>query len=351
MRALLPFGLLVALIGGAAPAAARPLEVPANSGWQHAATGLVLRARLADLPRTSIEDNGTAELDVIVNFAAPDEATVVTLYLFRPALMSVPVWFDRSETAILMREEYRGPQPVGEPRAFTPPSSAVTSALRRVYLTGSDAHRTTGLAVLPLGEWLVAIRISSRDADPAALESKLDAVIGAIGWPADVADGAPASLVATCPEPLKYARRARLRQPTMTDALLSSALLGMIAEQADDENETDAPPTVFCRDAPGTVEYGVYRNAADRERESYVMALADAGRIVSLSPSLSVLVDGPKGYMLSFGDLDRTLIFPNFDKLASPDKALEAVTTTAPISSTTRGADGGSTITIGTDAE
>ncbi len=81
------------------------------------------------------------------------------------------------------------------------------------------------------------------------------------------------------------------------------------------------------------------------------MGLGDAGRIISLAPSLGALVDNRKGYMLSFADLDKTLIYPNFDKLASPEQALDAVNSASPISSTARGTDGDSTITIGTDSE
>jgi len=344
------FGALLALIGGAAQAEARTLDLPANAGWQHAATGLVLRSRLAGYQRTWIDDSGTAELDISANFEAPDRSTVVTLYLFRPALMSVPVWFDRSETQILLRDEFHGVQPAAEARAFAPPGSTVASALRRVYVTGLDAYRTTGLAMMPMGEWLVAVRISSHDADPAALEARLDAVIAAIGWPEGATDGVPASVVADCPEPLEYARRAKLQRPSMADALLGSALLGAAAQRADDATATESAPAVLCRDAPGKVEYGVYRDTAELKRQAYLMALGDAGRTISVAPSIGALVDGSKGYMLSLGDLDRTLIFPNFDKLAPPDKALETVTSTAPISSFVRGADGGSTINISTDA-
>ena len=350
-EAFAAFGLLLVPAGVPSPAEARSLDVPPSAGWQHAETGLVLRARFAGYQRTSIEDSGTAELDVIVNFAAPDESTVVTIYVFRPALMNVPVWFDRSETQILLRDDYRAARPVADARVFAPPSSTVASALRNTYVTGSEAHRTTGLAVMPMGEWLVKIRISSRDADPSGIEAGLDAVVAALGWPEGVADGPPASLVAACPEPLDYARRAKLQRPSMADALIGSALLGMIAERAEDKTGADAQPVVFCRDAPGKAEYGVYRNAADLKREFYLMALSDAGRTISLTPSIGALVNGTKGYMLSFGDLDRTLVYPNFDKLAAPDKALEAVTETPPISSSARGSDGGSTITISTDAK
>lgn len=350
LGSLVAFGALLSVASGPAQAESRALAVPATSGWQHAATGLVLRAKLAGLERRSLEDNGTAELDVAADFSTPDRSTVVTLYIFRPTLMSVPVWFDRSETQILLREEYRNPHPVTDARAFAPPSSNVASALRRTYATSSPAYPATGLAIVPIGEWLVAIRISSHDPDPAAIEIKLDEVIAAIGWPEGVEDGAPAALVASCPTPLKYSRRAKLQRPNMTDALLGAALSGIVAERAEAEPPADAQPVVFCRDVPGRAEYGVYRVASDLGRDAYLMAVADAGRTISVAPSLGALVSGTKGYMLSFSDLDRTLVYPNFDRLPAPDKVLEAVDSAAPISSTARDGDS-STITIGTDGE
>jgi hypothetical protein len=63
------------------------------------------------------------------------------------------------------------------------------------------------------------------------------------------------------------------------------------------------------------------------------------------------VLTGVKGYAVSFGDLDRTLVYPNFDKLASPDRVLEVVTGTSPVSSSARGEAGGNTITIGVGSE
>ncbi len=223
LRSPIPLAIVLAFAGVPARAELRSLEVPATAGWQHAETGLVLRSKLAGLPRTSLQDNGAAELDVIVNFAAPDKASIITVYLFRPALMSVPVWFDRSEAQILSRDVYGGAQPVGEARAFAPPSAQTASGLRRIYLTNAE-YKATGLAVMPLGEWLVAIRISARDADPVALEAKLDEAIGSLGWPKDVKSAAAAVPVAACSTPLTYAKRARLQKPTMVDGLIGAAL-------------------------------------------------------------------------------------------------------------------------------
>jgi hypothetical protein len=173
-------------------------SVPASSGWQHAATGLVLMPRLAGHQRTSLDDNGAAELDVIANFSAPDQSSVVTLYLFRPALMSVPVWFDRSETQILLRDEYRNR---GGGRG------ARVQCRRRRRLRAAAAHvpdrreSTQGHrpAIMPLGEWLVAIRISASDPIRRRSTGKLDQVIAALRWPADVERPPEAVPVAACP--------------------------------------------------------------------------------------------------------------------------------------------------------
>lgn len=345
------FGIAIGSVGSPANAQLRSLDLPENAGWQHAETGLVLLAQLAGYRRTSISDTGSAELDVIVEYSAPDQSTFVTLYLFRPALMSVPVWFDRSETQILLSEKYRSAKPSGEARAFAPPRSTVPSGLRNSYVTNSDAVGTTALAIMPMGEWLVKVRISSLDTNPAGINASIDTVIAAIGWPEGVEDAAPASLVADCDKPLKFARRAKLQRPSMTDALVGSLRSNVLSKAADDEAGADSLPVVFCRDAPGTAQYGVYRDAADRKRDSYLMAVVDSGRVISVAPGLGAILTGRKGYVLSFEDLDRTLIFPSFDRLATPDAALEAVNTIAPISVVARGPDGGSNIILGTDAE
>lgn len=333
---------LIAWLLLALPAAAQTeIQVPANAGWKHEATGTIFRSKLSGIPRTSIKDNSDTELDVSVHYGDAD--TTLTIFLFRPVLASVPIWFDRSETQIGLGDTFGGVSPLGDIRAFALPQGKTPGGMRRVYVPGKREIKSTGLAVLPLGEWLLKIRITSNSLDPAALDAKLDEVIQAIGWPAGAADPVAAAPVPACTSQLAYARKAKLRKPSMTDALLGATLLGVAADKA--EKGEKATPVDWCREGEANQRYGVYR--AKGSRDAYTLAMGDAGRTISVSPGIA-LDGGSGGYMLALGQLDRTLIYPSFDRLPAPDTAFQAVLNTAPISSSARG---GKDITIGVPAK
>ena len=310
--------------------AQRNLNVPATAGWKHAETGVILRASLAGLPRTAIADNSDAELDVFAQFGAP-EATAITVYIFRPALESAPIWFDRVETQILTRDIYGGATPQGMPIAFARPKSRTPSALRRAYVPGRGAYKSTAAAVIPIGEWLVAIRISSHDLDAALLDARLSDAIAGIGWPDGAAESPAAVPIAPCPAPLAYAKRAKLKKPDMGDALIGSVLASMASDPTAEKVETG--PITWCREGTATSEFGTYR--ANAATTSYVMAIGDAGTTLSVGGGFPLGKD--PGYMLTLGLLDRTLVYPSFNGLPRPEAAYQAVKTSQPISSTSRG--------------
>ena len=223
--AVLAAVLLVAL--GAAPALAqRELAVPAAAGWKHAETGVIVRSRVGGMQRTKITDSGNAERDIMVELHDGDGGTWATIYIFRPALQSVPIWFDRSDTQVQINELFGKPRPVDAPRAFAPPRASIASGLRRAYVPGSPRFKSTALAVMPLGEWLVAVRITSESIDPATLDARLSGIIDGIEWPQGVADAPAAVPVAACAAPLAYAKRARMKKPDMSDALMGAAMAG-----------------------------------------------------------------------------------------------------------------------------
>lgn len=320
--------VLVATMLLAMPAAAqRTLEVPATASWKHAETGLVLRPAIIGLARTEISDLTTAELDIAAQYGSVD-GVAVTLYLFRPALFSVPVWFDRAETQILQRDIFGNVAPQGEPRAFAPPGGTVESALRRAYKPDKPAFKSTALAVIPVGDWLMAIRISARDLDPATLDSRLSAVIEAVGWPKGIAEGPIATPIAACTNTLAYARKAKLLRPEMESSIFGALVAGVGANR-----RRDTAPTMLCRDGKGNLDYGVYRQPDSTD--SYMLAIQDAGRVVRVYPAIS-LQKANAGFSVSFDNLAKTMIYPNFNRLPAPEAAWKAVRTTAPVSSTSR---------------
>ncbi|MCW3847970.1 hypothetical protein OF829_12040 [Sphingomonas sp. LB-2] len=314
---------LIAMFGAAvAPAHAQTtIEVPANAGWKHGETGLILRSRITGIPRGMIVDNSASELDVMAQYESPDGQTYITVYIFRPALASVPVWFDRSETALLHRDIYGNIKPASDaPTAFAPPRGTVASGLRRIYAPGKG-FRSTGLAMMPLGKWLVAVRVSSNAVGTDGLDAKLSEVIAGIGWPEGVAEGPAAAPIAPCAQPLAYAKRARMRKPDMADGLMGSTMM-MID---DPKLGMPADPKVYCRDLPPQPAYGVYR--APDATNSYVMAVGDAGIAVRILPEF----DEKHGSMVIAGFLDHASVYPPFEALPHPDDVMQALRTTAPL--------------------
>lgn len=334
-------GIIAAIVGliAATPASAsRELPVPPDKGWEHAQTGLILTAKIAGLSRTSLTDLGDAELDMVAQFDDPGRDTEATIYLFRPALASVPVWFDRSVTVLSRRDIYGGVTPVAPPLAFSRPGSTAADSLREVFTPGAPAMHSTGVAVMPVGAWLVVVRISSQTLAPAELDAELSAVIAGIRFPAGGDASQAVAPVAPCTTTLAY-RHAKLRKPDMTQALLGSTL-ALMAQDPKVEKTEVKPAGPWCRDGDAGDKYGVYRH--DDGSKSYLLAVGDAGRTVWVSPELQLLAKS-NGYSVTFNDLDRSDTFQAFDKLPEPAQVFDLVTTHAPLSRAS-----GNNITIST---
>ena len=149
---------------------ARKLDVPADSKWQHAATQVIVPPTLAGLSRTEISDTTQDELDVMLQFRDPG-ADILTLYIYRPRLNNLALWFDRSETQILTNTLFGTAMPASDAAIFASPRSLGNNAVRRVYKASQSPFKATGLALLELGDWLLAVRFSSRSLDPQMVDA------------------------------------------------------------------------------------------------------------------------------------------------------------------------------------
>lgn len=250
---------IAAALALAAPALARDLPVPAGKGWKHAETGLVLRTTLLGLPRVTLADSTASERDIYAQFNDADVRTSATIYLFHSAEHSVAIWFDRADYQARHRASYGGATPLAAaPVAFAPPGSTVEAALRQLYTPAHGPTRSTALAVIPLGDWLVAVRLSSSDLEPAALDARLTALIAEIGWPATIAARAAgrAEPVVACTRRMRFTR-AKATRPDMGQALLGSLLAGAALSGKGTPGPDVARP--WCRDGDGETSHAVFR--------------------------------------------------------------------------------------------
>jgi hypothetical protein len=169
--------------------------------------------------------------------------------------------------------------------------------------------------------WLVKVRMTSARLDPAALDARLTAFIAALRWPAEAKPAPAAVPVMPCPDSLAF-KKAKTVRSDMGNALLDA--IGGTAE-LDEVDEGKAGPVVYCRE-PGPLRiYGVYR--PDRSRDSYVIAMGDAGTALRLAPALDLGMltgggSGGKRVAMTLLEHDSTTVLPSWNRLPSPEQAM-----------------------------
>ncbi len=322
--------MAIAAFATARPAIARELPVPADKGWQHAETKLILRTTLGGLSRTGLADLGDIEHDIVAQFTDEGDANSITVYLFHPGIDSVPIWFDRSDYALRHRDIYGGATPVDTLIAFAPPNAKVATGLRQMYRPAKGPYRATALATIPLGDWLVTVRYSSKTLEPVALSTKLTAVISEIGWPTTAPVPTDAAVpVATCPKTLSYSKKARLKKSDMTQALLG----GLIAAAAKTEPASMSSKP-WCREGEATADYAVYRS--QDQTDGYLMALGDGGVAVGVNPALTLPgLPSTGGYSVQLLDLNGgAATYPSFDRMPTPKQVFDLVVNNQAVSRT-----------------
>lgn len=329
------FFAVAALVASAAPVSAqlRSLDVPDDKGWQHARTGLILMGRLGEYQRSDLKDNGREELDVSATYRSLDGKSTATLYLYRPGVYDLPMWFDRSHTAMTLNREIKLGQSSSGVARFAPPGRSTQSALRIAYPFSGQVAGASGLAMIPFGEWLVAIRLTSDTMSVSALDAALSDLIAKIRWPAKMAEAKLANPVRPCASPLKY-KRAKLVQPDLAQALMSSVLGNAMRDVAKKDPARAAPSPDYCLDQSMGPPFSAYR-AAD-SRSAYVMAIGDAGVAATIAPEFSL--SGETGrYGVTLEDWDSSDSYPSFNAMPSPQQVMALLQGSRPVASAGRG--------------
>jgi hypothetical protein len=298
------------------PVAARDLAVPADKGWKHAESGLILTPQLAGLSRTALTDATQTEHDVAAQYETADKSVFATLYLFHPAIADVSLWFDRSQTALETRDAFRNAAPAtADPVAFAIGGATAASSLRQIYATPAGQYRSTALAVMPSGEWIVSLRMSAKTLTADQLDARLRQFVAAIRWPAVIPNAAPAATrMKRCATALTFGK-AKPVKPDGADLLMS--LMGSSLAATKSPAAAPAPRRSWCREGEPRPEYGVYRS--DSGSNGYVLGLHDAGRVVTVYPSLMGQINKSGSYAVTLEDLDGTVsAFQSFTALPSP---------------------------------
>lgn len=310
------------------PLAARDIPVPTDKGWQHAQTGLILMPQVGGLQRTKLTDSTASEHDVTVQFDAQDKTLFATLFLFQAAIPDVGIWFDRARTLLEQRDTFKSAAPAtADPVTFSVGQTQIASSIRQAYSIPGGRYRSTALAVMPVGDWIVSMRLTSEKLTADQLDARLQRMIADIRWPKSGEAALPvaAATVQPCATPLKFGKA---RQVKADGADIMGSLLLSIAAKEKKGESTPAVRPVWCREGEGRTEYGVYR--ADADETGYALALFDAGRVVSVHPAFVKAGN----YSISLRDVDGSVsAFPAFNALPDPDRVYKMLSTAKPMGS------------------
>lgn len=333
------FTAVTLLVAAAAPAhAQKALDLKPGKAWKHKHSGITVPATLADTPRTGGNAYVADDLDVSLGFTIGDAAESLSFYIFRNTNGAVPVWFSQAQWGIENRGTFGHPAIAVAAQPFVPPGQTTASGLKAIYEPKAGAYRSTGVMLLPVGQWYVKVRASSQSRSPAELSQWMDAALAQVQWPQKIAAAPEAAPMTDCPAPLAFPIAAK-DAPKNGGADLMTGFLEMATAQS--KAKAKAKPTPesaatlaavrWCRDPSLGSNTAVYRQNADTEH--YLLATGDNGNGIWVGPDpgakLIAMTEKDKPaeprYAITAVTAARNISFVAQDRLPSPQRVIEIV--------------------------
>ncbi|MCW4463398.1 hypothetical protein OK349_16950 [Sphingomonas sp. BT-65] len=309
-----------------------PLDLPAGKPFLHANSGITLPVTLLDLPRVGASEYATPQLDVLFSYKDTPLREELSVYIYRAPAGSPAVWFDQATEVIGMRPAFQRLTDIDLPATFTPPGQATASGMKAAWTVSDSQIRSTALAIVPVGEWLVKFRYSSTVHEAASLLRRLDEVIAAMGWPAAIPSAPAATLVSDCAAPLDLAGASKpVKEKGAGVAADAFALILEAKLKAVDKGDR---PVEWCRDRAAKSALPIYRPLGSAN--SYLAALSDSGHGVWVRPSFAGLsAPGRKPrWSVSIVLAGEARNYPPRDRLPPPGQ-LDEILKDAPMSRVT----------------
>lgn len=325
------------LIASATPALAQtkpaPLAHDAAKPFKHENSGITLPASLIGLPRNEGQEYVKPQLDVAFRYFPADTSEEVSVYIYRVTTGVPSLWFDVSSRSVEQRQSFGRKTRFDMPLTFTPPGQTTASGLKVAWTLSDAPYRSTALAIVPIGEWLVKIRYSSATLETASLVRRLDEAIVGIGWPGKVKAAPIASAIEDCNQPLKLRGASKPVKADGASTLLDAMTASLAGDKKAKDKPDESPPVLWCRDTAVKAPASVYRPIGTDD--SYLLAFTDSGQAVWARPSLSGLLgDGKASWAVSIVLAGNTINYGGRDRLPPPTE-LETIIKGTPTSRVT----------------
>lgn len=277
MRGVLKLAATLLLAAGALPTLAQT-QLPVSQGepFLHELTGITFPSAVFDVPRAQVLDFGNSQYDVSANYMTEEQDLVISIYAYRAGFTNIPVNFDVALSAITEHGQYTPDEAANlAPVIFTPEGHTESdSAFVTFDATPGGRFEAGGLALVPHGQWIVKVRISSNRHTREELAELITAVVDEIELPVPPSGSGEAYVVTACEQPLNL-QLGKVIEPEPAELIAQTILLTSVIEASDDTDSDAIFPTVqWCRD-PDYPDMNIYRPVSSAG--GYAMLLSDSG--------------------------------------------------------------------------
>ncbi|HYD24302.1 MAG TPA: hypothetical protein VEB68_05865 [Croceibacterium sp.] len=323
------FHLLVGTLGllmAAGPAlAVDDIAVAEDAAFDHQRTQISFPPNLEGMDRKRVRDFGTEQHDVAAMYETDDQATFLTLYVYRAGLPDASLSFDRLIRVMAAREGFL-PAGTGSlvPTTFRPTGSATSTGLAIAYdLAPGQPNSATGALLFPHGSWLIKLRATSSALDASQLGQLLRRVEASLKLPEPGFLSQPAYAVEACSTQLAAGTATRLEPEQAAVAAIAVMMDGVSSSQNEQGEKVPLPDVRWCRDE--RVEgLNVYR--PDEATDRYAIAFGDSGNALFVGISMQELPGvgrHDQGVPIIYADADRIMLMAMTDRPPDPATAWE----------------------------
>ncbi len=318
-----------------APASAQvpAIEIAVDKDWQHDWTPMVFPAQIDSFQRQTINQFEERDTNIASQYYDEETKTHLSIYIYRPGNPNSAIWFDRALMSIGARDIY-GDVDLEEMKvgSFVPNGGTVESGQYAV-IKPSGRFRSTAVSLYQAGEWLVKLRISSRELRVGPMETLLQSINGALPALENISR-TPAYFVKLCETPMSTKAAAEIEADSgMSVALGLSFVTGNETEVQDQLADANgAPdgqsPRQYCRFGEREPSFNVYRPGETSNQ--YYVATGDSGFGVMVAPDpLLGLLSGDEAKVhritVSTSSGLITQILGVFDATPNLDQTIQAV--------------------------
>ena len=315
------------------------IEASARKSWTHKPTKIGLPPTIGTFARGDVMDlSGGPLLDVSVAYDDAVSRTHVNVYLYHAAVPSTALWFDVAATMIATNSKFGEPQHQGDPIVFTLPGSPIASGLRQSF-TITKIGRSSGVALVAIGEWVVKLRMTSPNLDPAQLDTAIAQFMDALDWPRKLPPLIAASPLTRCPQPIAFGPRAT-KMKADGAAVLLGAMRGSLATEARSKAKVLKHPALCIHGDRIGGRLPVYQKEGGEG--GYLIPLGDSGELLEIGKDwlAGILLgeaaqdDGATPWSVTVMKLDKWVQYPSYDAMPPPTQAVEIVQSENPLSTT-----------------